>query len=162
VKEIQIAENVVETVRWLPDGATIAATLRDGRIALWSVQDGGVAYLKGEHKESAVGLAVDARRNHLLSTDALGETWLWDIASLQKIGALPAAKTGRGTVALSHDARYAATAGNDGDVIVYDLNGQRIYQVFQRDSRQMENAVSARTTRWSRRSARTGFWISGR
>ncbi len=141
VKEIQIAENVVETVRWLPDGATVAATLRDGRIALWSVQDGTVSYLKGEHKESAVGLAVDARRNHILSTDALGETWLWDIASLQKVAALPAAKTGRGTVALSHDARFAVTAGNDGDVIVYDLDGQRIHNVFQRDSRQMENAV---------------------
>jgi len=73
--------------------ATIAATLRDGRIALWSVQDGRVAYLKGEHKESAVGLAVDARRNHSFRPTPWGDLAV-DIASLQKIGALPAQRRG--------------------------------------------------------------------
>jgi hypothetical protein len=141
VKEIQIAENVVENVRWLPDGTTIAATLRDGRIR--TVVGAGRARRVPQGRAQGIRGRAGGRRAPKSPSldDALGETWLWDIASLQKIGATSCRKDGRGTVALSHDARYAVTAGNDGDVIVYDLDGQRINQVFQRDSRQMESAV---------------------
>jgi WD40 repeat protein len=79
VREVQLANSAVDTIRFLPDGVTVAAALRDGTIALWSTRDGTIATMKDRHPASAIGLAVDGRRNRLVTSGDRGEVMLWDV-----------------------------------------------------------------------------------
>jgi WD40 repeat protein len=147
VREAEISNSAVDTVRWLPDGVTIAAALRDGTIVLWSSRDGSKTELKERHPASATGLAVDARRNRIVSSGDQGEVLVWDVATRDKIATMPSTETvkvppiARATVVLGPDGRFAVVAGNDGNLIVYDLDEKRIHHVFRGNSPQIEHAA---------------------
>jgi WD40 repeat protein len=146
-REIQIATSAVETVRWLGDGATIAAALRNGKVVLWSVRDGTTTELKGGHPDTALGLAVDRRGNRLISSGDGGEVLLWDLARREQVATLPSTQSAgvppmpRDIVALDRDGRTALVAGNDGNLIVYDLDALRIHKVLPGNSPQIEGAA---------------------
>ena len=156
IREVQISNSAVDTVRWLPDGVTAAAALRDGTIALCSARDGTRSALKDRHPASAVGLAVDARHNRIVSSGDRGEVLIWDIATRDKIATLPSSETvkvataARDSIALTPDGRYAVVAGNDGNLLVMTWTRSASTMCFAATARRWKARHSMPTRRWSR------------
>jgi WD40 repeat protein len=117
-----IAETPIEILQWLADGATlITAGTLDGAIVAHRLTADRSESFKDRHPEAVVGMALDPEGESLLSTDANGNVWLWDIATRTRSKTLPPSGKSRDTVSFSHDRLRALVAGNDGDVLVYTL-----------------------------------------
>ena len=80
VEERRIDESVVEAVRWTPDGKALLVATLGGAVRIWPL-GGEPADFDGQHPEPVLALAVLPDGKRLVSTDALGNVWLWDIAA---------------------------------------------------------------------------------
>src|SRR5262249_13754616 len=75
-----------------------------------------------KYEDSVSGLAVTSDGTKLLSIDVSGKLWIWDLSAKDPSPSLRQ-NTGivGGTVALSHDQRQVAVAGNSRDILVYQI-----------------------------------------
>jgi WD40 repeat protein len=106
---------------WSADGTSvIAAGSNDGSIMMIPAVGGPVEALPRIHQDSVLALAVTRDGSRLLSSDATGKVWRWQLAARKPLDAAPLATgTSRDTLALSGDERRFLAAGNDGDVLVF-------------------------------------------
>jgi WD40 repeat protein len=122
VEDRQVDVNVIDVVRWLPGGNGLVAGTLGGAIRLWPL-GGQVVDFNGTHPEPVLALAVMPETDRLLSTDAEGNLWLWDLKTRERI-AMAWAPAGLAVDALSvsHDGNLVLTAGNDGVLHIYQLD----------------------------------------
>jgi WD40 repeat protein/energy-coupling factor transporter ATP-binding protein EcfA2 len=130
----------VNVARWTGEGDKIALAGRDGGMTLWPLRGFERAREGGEpkilpgppHSEQAQGLAVDRSSNRLLSTDADGEVLAWSTTSgesrrfeeYRSPGGQPVA---RDVLVLLHDNRFVGAAGNDCNLVLYDLGSGKLH-----------------------------------
>jgi WD40 repeat protein len=92
-----------------------------GNVRIWPL-GGEPADFDGRHPEPVQGLAVLPGGDRLVSADALGNVWLWDVPGKKRIEiAWPKADEAMDTVAVSHDGTRVLVTGNGGIVYVYDI-----------------------------------------
>jgi WD40 repeat protein len=121
VEERRIDESVVEAIRWLPDGKALVVGTLGGTVRLWPL-GGESADFAERHPEPVQGLAILPGGDRLVSADALGNVWLWDVPGRKRIEvAWPAAGDALDTVAVSPDGGQVLVAGNGGVLSVYDV-----------------------------------------
>jgi WD40 repeat protein len=141
VEEFRLDEALVETIRWLPDGNSIVAATLGGEVRLWPLGGEPVDF-NAVHLEPVLGLAVLPAGDRLLSSDAAGNLWLWDIATRERIvTAWPKADAAVDTVAVSHSGRKVLVTGNGGILYIYDLETPGEPVRIDLGSRQIDGAV---------------------
>lgn len=139
------AAGPIEALRWLPGGAAIVtAGALDGSIITQSIDSDQSQGFDQKHPDAVVGLAIDRDGKRLLSADTLGNLWDWDLSTRKRSGAFASSGASRDTVAISHDGRRAVVAGNDGDVVIYQLDSSQAQPIrCHSGSRQLDGAVFA-------------------
>ena len=121
VEERRIDESVVESVRWLPDGKALLVATLGGAVRLWPLGGEPVDFAE-THPEPVLALAVLPGGERLVSADALGNVWLWDIAARKRIeNAWTKADDAVDTVAVNHAGDKVLVTGNGGILYIYDL-----------------------------------------
>ncbi|MDC0672917.1 WD40 repeat domain-containing serine/threonine protein kinase [Nannocystis radixulma] len=109
--------------RWLalaPDGQMVAAGV-DGGVHVRDANTGAlVARLPGEAQ-----VAAFSRDHSRVVTGGNGYAWLWSLPGGELLGDLPTAMFGYTAVAISDDGTRVAVSGNDEDVYMWDLRGER-------------------------------------
>jgi WD40 repeat protein len=117
----------IETVAFSPDGKTLAAGSRDGRVVLWDA-DGGkeLLHLLAHPGPAAaetgagpgVGFSPDGKT--LATAGADGTLRLWDAATARELGRLEAADGRFSCLAVSADGKVLATGGPDTTATAWD------------------------------------------
>jgi WD40 repeat protein len=117
----------IETVAFSPDGKTVAAGSRDGRVVLWDA-DGGkeLLYILAHPGPAAaetgaapgVGFSPDGKT--LATAGADGALRLWDAATARELGRLEAADGRFSCLAVSTDGKVLVTGGADTTATVWD------------------------------------------
>ena len=116
------------SVRFSPDGRTLAAGLLNGRIRLWDVaSQGPVGRPLGGESTEVVSLAFSRDGTHLASGDIAGEIALWDVARGRRLrGGLQGHRGEVIDLAFAADARTLASAGADRTVRLWDVPARRV------------------------------------
>ena len=141
VEERRIDESVVEAVRWMPDGKALVVGTLGGAIRFWPLGGAPVDF-EGTHPEPVQALAVLPGGERLVSADALGNVWLWDIAARRRIeNGWPGAGEALDIAAVDHAGTRVLVAGNGGVVHVYDLAGSAEPLRIDLGSRQIDGAA---------------------
>src|SRR5690606_12160380 len=97
---------------------------------------------EGRHPEPVQGLAVLPGGDRLVSADALGNVWLWDVPGRKRIEiAWPKADDAMDTVAVSHSGTRVLVTGNGGIVYVYDIATSGAPLRIDLGSRQIDGAA---------------------
>ena len=121
VEERRIDESVVESVRWTPDGKALLVATLGGAVRIWPL-GGAPADFDGLHPEPVLALALLPDGKRVVSTDALGNVWLWDIAARTRIEtSWTPADAAVDTAVVSNGGRRLLVAGNGGVLYLYDL-----------------------------------------
>ena len=121
VEERRIDESIVEAVRWTPDGKALLVATLGGAVRIWPL-GGAPADFDGLHPEPVLALAVLPDGKRVVSTDALGNVWLWDIAARKRIDTnWTPADAAVDTAAVSNGGKRLLVAGNGGVLYLYDL-----------------------------------------
>ena len=99
------------------------------QIKKWSVPTGSLSY------RGAIGrLSLSPNGKILCSTDCNSGVWLWDIASEKLLNPSSGHSYGIRKVALSEDGKMAATGGEDGNLIIWDVEkGEKIQSLSIRE-----------------------------
>jgi WD40 repeat protein len=112
---------VVLSVRFSPDGSTLASGTRNGTIKLWNVATGErrrtLAWLDGE--ADAVAFSPDGAT--LASGDEAGVVALWDVAANRKPHKLKGHEGAVVSVAFSPDGRLVASGSGDATTRLWDI-----------------------------------------
>jgi WD40 repeat protein len=120
-------QDKIRSVAFAPDGKTLAAASRDGRIALWDTATGKdrlhiVAH--PDHVDSefiaspCVRFSADGKVLISASTDRTIR--LWDPVTARELGELSGPATGCNCLAVSADGKLLATGGADGTILIWD------------------------------------------
>jgi WD40 repeat protein len=130
-KEIRRFEGLkdnLKSVVFSPDGKTLAAASRDGRIALWDVATARerlfiVAHpsLTDTSSTSAAGLAFSPDGQTLASFGADNAIRLWDPNTGKEQGEFKTADSGFNALAFAPDGKTLVSGGTDTTVLVWDL-----------------------------------------
>ena len=97
---------------------------------------------KTVHPEAVLGLTVVPGKSRLLSTDANGNLWLWDMKTRERIPMdWPPANTAVDILALDHGGMHVLTAGNGGVVYLYTLDKPGAPQRIDLGSAQIDGAA---------------------
>jgi WD40 repeat protein len=135
-------EDEVYALRWLADGTAILTSGSvNGAIDAHSAQGGQLPKFSNGHADRVLGLAVSADGKTLVSADALGKIRRWDIASRKLFGVPLDAYVSRDTIHFSRDGNRFLVAGNDGDVLVFRLEGDGKPIVCHSGSQQLDSAA---------------------
>jgi WD40 repeat protein len=113
-------------LRWLRDGSgVVTAGATNGNIEMHLLDGGAAEGFTGAHPDSVNGLAVSPDGKALLSADAEGNVVRWKIADRNVLGNIRRAPPSRDTVIFNLRGDRYLVAGNDGDVLVFDLDGSK-------------------------------------
>ena len=109
------------SIRWMPDGKALLVATLGGAVRLWPLGGEPVDFAE-THPEPVLALAVLPGGERLVSADALGNVWLWDIAARKRIeNAWTKADDAVDTVAVNHAGSKVLVTGNGGILYIYDL-----------------------------------------
>jgi TonB family protein len=100
----------VETLAFSPDGRTLASGDHFGVIMLWEFESGRLLHVLDQAGPAASHLAFGADGKSLVSGGD-GVSFVWDVATGQKLGLFTVERFMLSAVALSPDGRTAAAAG---------------------------------------------------
>jgi WD40 repeat protein len=141
VEERRIDESVVESVRWLPDGKALAVATLGGAVRLWPLGGEPVDF-DGLHPEPVLALAVLPGGERLVSADALGNVWLWDIAARKRIeNGWTKADAAVDTIVIDNAGTRLLVTGNGGILYIYDIANPGAPQRIDLGSRQIDGAA---------------------
>ncbi|MCP4383687.1 MAG: TIR domain-containing protein [Hyphomicrobiales bacterium] len=141
IDEHAVDTSVIEAIRWLPDGKGIVAATLGGEVRLW-ILGGETVDFSDVHPEPVLGLAVVPEAARLLSVDAAGNLWLWDLETRVRIP-MDWAQTGEAVdiLAVSHDGKNVLAAGNGGVLFLYRLDASGDPRRIDLDSAQIDGAA---------------------
>jgi WD40 repeat protein len=118
----------VKSVAFSPDGKALAASSRDGHVALWDTATGNdrlyVLAHPGHRDDEfspspCVAFAPDGKALISASTD--GTARVWDVTTAKEIGRYQSPGGGFHALAVSQDGRRFVTGGADTTALVWDL-----------------------------------------
>jgi WD40 repeat protein len=130
-KEVRHFEGLndnVKSVAFSPDGKSLAAASRDGRIAVWDAATGKDRLYVLAHptqKDAAfsatpcVAFAPDGKP--LISAGTDGTVRLWDVTTAKEVGRYQSPGGGFHALAVSRDGKVAVSGGADTTALVWDL-----------------------------------------
>ncbi len=107
-----------------PDGVLLATSDRNGNVMVWEAASGGEFYILGQHKGPCNDLAWRADSNLLASCSADGTISVWEMNEGKQIKNWAAHGGGVQSVSFTADG-LIASAGNDGLVRLWDINGNK-------------------------------------
>jgi len=142
----EVGNQRIDALRWGKGGAQVYAPLYDGRIASLDPRTGLIRYSKGRHNESALGLAI-APDGTLISSDALGQLIRWAPETLEQIGTFPdppqlnGDRISRDGLSFTQDGKQLAVVGNDGKVLIYDLDSQAVTGILETNAVQVQDVA---------------------
>jgi WD40 repeat protein len=130
---LQSGRSSVRSLAWAPDGTTLAAADRDGRVALWNIGEGRVQDVFAELEEphdagewiTPVPLAWAPDGTTLASCQG-PEVILRDLAERHTRTAFRVAAPPIKSLAFSPDGADLAAGCGDGSVVIWDLRADRI------------------------------------
>jgi WD40 repeat protein/tRNA A-37 threonylcarbamoyl transferase component Bud32 len=108
-----------------PDGRSVAAGDAEGRVRLWSVEDGSSLLELAGHDDWVTGVAFSADGRRIASAGKDARVMLWDAESGERLAELSGHRRWVNDVAFSADGRRLVTAGDDGLVILWDVASAR-------------------------------------
>jgi chromosome segregation ATPase len=108
-----------------PDGVLLATSDRNGNVMVWESENGGEFYILGQHKASCVDLAWRADSNLLASCSVDGSIMVWEMNEGKKVKDWAAHGGGVQSISFTPDGKIVS-AGNDGLVRVWDINGNKL------------------------------------
>jgi WD40 repeat protein len=130
-KEVRHFEGLgddVKSVAFSPDGKALAASSRDGHLALWDAATGKDRLYVLAHPghgadefSAAPCLAFAPDGKSLISAGADGTARVWDVATAKEVGRYQSPGGGFRALAVSRDGRRAVTGGADTTALVWDL-----------------------------------------
>jgi WD40 repeat protein len=118
----------IKSVAFSPDGKTLAAASRDGRIALWQTGTGkDLLYIMAHPKHTDAGsgpspcvaFAPDGKTLASASTDRTIR--LWDVATARERGRFETPDGGFTALAFTPDGKALVSGSSDGTVLVWDV-----------------------------------------
>lgn len=136
-QDFEVSGERIEAIAWDPEEDRIFASLRDGRIASIYIDTGKVSYSNASHERGAAGLTISADGAFLVTSDTFGELIRWSTDGLEEIDRLPSSMdvvgeaVSRGGLALTSDSRRLAVVGNDGRVLIYDVEASTIAGILE-------------------------------
>jgi WD40 repeat protein len=119
----------IKSVAFSPDGATIAATSKDGKVCLWDTASGEERLhilAHPQHKEAGhstspcVAFAPDGKTVVTASTDRTIR--FWDARTAKERGRLQAGDSPLMALAIARDGKTLVTASSDTTALVWDLS----------------------------------------
>lgn len=112
----------VTAVAFAPDGVSIFAGDKNGRIGVWNASSGAVVHELAAHDMALTDMAVSPDGTRLLSAGIDETVRLWDIETREEMRTLRGHDGPVLGVAFSPDGRKALSAGRDGTVILWALD----------------------------------------
>jgi WD40 repeat protein len=125
-------EDKVKSVAFAPDGKTLAAGCRDGRVAVWGVDGKERLYIVAhpEHADrdfaASPGVLFTPDSKTLVTAGLDRTIRLWDAATAKELGQLEAPDPGCTCLAASADGKTLATGGPDGVILLWDRTAARL------------------------------------
>ena len=125
-------QDKIRSVAFTPDGKTLAAASRDGRIALWdavSARERLYIVAHPVHADSdfvaspVVRFSPDGKALMSASTDRTIR--LWDPVTAKELGQFEVTDTGCNCLAVSADGKVLATGGANGTILLWDRSAAR-------------------------------------
>lgn len=110
-------------VDWSPDGQHVACGGSRGRLSVWDVARGSVAYQVNLSSELVTGVAFSPDGRLLAVCEQTGLTRLLNRSDWTQIGAIEVRDTYAFRLAFSRDSRYLAITGRAGVTMVTEVDG---------------------------------------
>jgi WD40 repeat protein len=101
----------VTSVAFSPDGKTLASASWDNTVKLWQADDGKLVKTLTGHRAAVVAVAYSAA-GQLFSAGIDGDVFQWDVNAGAPVQTFGPQEGGVSTLALSHDGKILAVAGN--------------------------------------------------
>jgi eukaryotic-like serine/threonine-protein kinase len=113
--------DLINRVRFSPDGARLATSSRDGTIKLWDSKSGQeLGTLKG-HGSWVNSICFSPAGDRLASASHDNTAKLWDLRSYQEVPTLRGHDSSAFHVAFSPDGKRLASGGMDGTIKLWDV-----------------------------------------
>ncbi len=102
-----------------PAGKVLAVGAQDGVLYAWDVESGKLLAKIKAHHGPIWGLAFAAGKLFTAGED--GDTFIWDLATSTKVGALDAKEGSGGALAVTADGKTAITGYRNGAIVAWDV-----------------------------------------
>ena len=128
VRRFEGLKDNIKSVAFSPDGKTLAAGSRDGRIALWDSATGKeLLYIEAHpnhgdaefNASPCIAFSPDGKTLATASTDKTIR--LWDPATAKKLGQLESSDGGFHSLAFTPDGKKLISGSADTTVLIWDL-----------------------------------------
>jgi WD40 repeat protein len=121
VKEIKVADDVVWSVAFSPDGSELATATSDEVVALWDVATGHQRATFAGQTGGATDVAYLGDSATIVAVDRSGQLHLWDIQTARNLTqAWQGHSAASWRIAVHPDGERFATTGDDGHIMIWD------------------------------------------
>jgi len=132
-------KETITSIRFSPDGKTLASGSFDGTIILWNVETGENLYTLEGHEGEVWNVSFSPDGKTVASASADATVKLWDVETGQELRTLKGLGGGMWGVSFSPDGKTVAASSADKTVRLWDVKtGQKLHTLIGHEDRVFE------------------------